>query len=153
MEGRRQIHILNGDALLERFPFDTPDVIVARECLVDGDVSSAHQVASLDGGGDASLDTSLDAFFQIRASFLQKQYGISPDEYAASTIAEFWKIREIPPESDINLWFEEDLFCQVNFWFCCTLIHEFFFNPANPLCQLRRPAACVSHQTETKHTV
>ena len=126
MKERRQFHILNGDALLERFPIDTPDIIVARECLVDGVVSGAPQGSSLDDG----LDATLDAFFHIRASFLQKHYGISPDEYATGTMAEFRKIREIPLSSDINLWFEEDLFCQVNFWFCCYLIHESFSNLA-----------------------
>jgi len=138
MKERRQFHILNGDALLERFPFDMPDIIVARECLVDGVVSGAPQGSSLDDGLDATLDDTLDAFFHIRASFLQKHYGISPDEYATGTMAEFRKIREIPLSSDINLWFEEDLFCQVNFWFCCYLIHESFSNlassanPSNP---------------------
>jgi hypothetical protein len=138
MKERRQFHILNGDALLERFPIDTPDIIVARECLVDGVVSGAPQGSSLDDGLDATLDDTLDAFFHIRASFLQKHYGISPDEYATGTMAEFRKIREIPLSSDINLWFEEDLFCQVNFWFCCYLIHESFSNlassanPSNP---------------------
>ena len=30
----------------------------------------------------------------------------------------------IPAGSEINLWFEDDLFCQVNFWFVCSLLQN-----------------------------
>ncbi len=36
---RKQYHILNGDSLKEQFPENIQgDIIVARECLVDGNV-------------------------------------------------------------------------------------------------------------------
>jgi hypothetical protein len=120
---KTEYHILNGDALKERFPSDLPgEIIVARECLVDGDVNAA----------------SLEDFFELRStniSNLHPEY--SPQDYYHHTVSEFEKIRRIPTESTVNLWFEDDLFCQVNLWFICSLLfnytigcHVFLVRPA-----------------------
>ena len=103
-----QYHILNGDAMKEQFPKQIPgEIIVTRECLIEGPV-----------GGD-----SLEEFFEIRSSFIQNAYGDFGDEdYDQKTVSEFSKMKNIPAASEINLWFEDDLFCQVNFWFVCSLL-------------------------------
>ncbi len=102
-------HILNGDALKDQFPESiTGQVIVARECTVDGDVQGEH----------------LEDFYASRISFLRDAYGIREDEYRDETITEFNKILDIPAGSEINLWFEDDLFCQCNLWFVADLIHK-----------------------------
>ena len=105
---KNQIHILNGDALRQRFPQQIEGVvIVLRECLVDGAVT-----------GD-----SLEEFYKVRARFISEVYGdYSIGDYYTDSVSEFEKIRNIPDKSEINLWFEDDLFCQVNFWFCINLI-------------------------------
>lgn len=110
----KQYHILNGDALRERFPKDLPGtVIVARECLVDGPVAS-H---------------SLDKFFRMRADFIADNYGgYQAKEYEYDVVEEFAKITNIPSEASVCLWFEDDLFCQVNCWFVAHLLHEFVPN-------------------------
>lgn len=106
----KEFHILNGDALEERFPDSVNgDIIVARECLVDGNVS-AH---------------SLDELFEMRASYLSEAYNSTEDFYFGSVVPEFEKIISLPSGSVINLWFEDDLFCQVNMWFVCSLIEEY----------------------------
>ncbi len=100
-------HILNGDCLKEQFPKEiNGELIVARECLVEGDVSG----------------TSLDEFWKNRANYLSKKYPENKSNYFLKTVPEFKKIISIPNDSEINLWFEEDLFCQVNLWFCAFLI-------------------------------
>ncbi len=103
-----QYHILNGDSLKEQFPKQIPGVIlVARECFVDGNVRS----------------TTLEELFEVRAAFIAQFYGdYSVEDYYANSVSEFEKIRKIPDGSEINLWFEDDLFCQVNFWFTVHLI-------------------------------
>lgn len=102
-------HILNGDALRERFPDAIAGIpIVAREALVDGPVAAA----------------TLPEFWQLRAAFLSTAYGGTIDDYFINTLAEFEKIQQIPPRSNIHLWFEDDLFCQVNFWFTAYLIRK-----------------------------
>ncbi|MBD8488855.1 DUF1835 domain-containing protein [Echinicola sp. CAU 1574] len=99
----KTFHILNGDALMSRFPSAFQgDVIVFRECLVDGDVS---------GESD-------EEFYQNRASFISRSYGeFTPESYFEMTVPELEKIKDIPKQSTVNLWFEDDLFCQVNCWY------------------------------------
>jgi len=105
----KQYHILNGDALKEQFPAEIEgNIIVARECLVDGPVESK----------------SLDEFYRTRAEFISTAYGgYSPEDYDG-TITEFEKVQAIPNNSELNLWFEDDLFCQVNLWFVAHLIAQ-----------------------------
>jgi hypothetical protein len=105
-----EFHILNGDALKEQFPDSFyGELIVARECLVDGDVSA----------------DSLDRLFELRAEYLSNAYDSEKGFYHNEVIPEFKKIISLPEHSVIHLWFEDDLFCQVNLWFVSHLIHNF----------------------------
>ena len=99
-------HILNGDALAHSFPdaYIEGEIIVVREALIDGDLT-----------GDTLLD-----FWQSRARFL----GVSESEYQKMVVTEFKKIIGAPQNSEFNLWFEYDLFCQVNMWFVLSLIND-----------------------------
>ncbi len=103
-------HILNGDALKKQFPQTIPGkVIVARECLVDGPVQ----------GGNLS------EFFKVRAQFISENYaGFTEQDYFQETVPEFLKIQNIPEQAAVHLWFEDDLFCQVNFWFVIHLLRQ-----------------------------
>jgi hypothetical protein len=102
-------HILNGDALAMQLEgcFDADELYICRECLIDGPVKA----------------DSLEDFFQMRIEYLSKTYEIDAVE-GEEALAEFDKIRSIPKNSKVYLWFEEDLFCQLNFWFCCSLLKE-----------------------------
>lgn len=103
-------HILNGDALLEQFPDSLEGTkIIARECLVDGPVTS----------------TSLEALFTLRAEFLSETYqACTRLEYEHDVVLQFKQIQQIPSGADIYLWFEDDLFCQVNKWFVLYLLQD-----------------------------
>lgn len=104
----KTFHILNGDALLDKFPADilTGEIIIARECLIDGPVA-----------GDTFED-----FCQTRADFIQDTYHEESDVYFNDVASEFARIKAIPAGSEVNFWFEDDLFCQINFWFCVSLL-------------------------------
>ena len=104
------VHILNGDALLEQFPRDLKGAsIVFRECLVDGPVTA----------------NSLNELYQKRSAFFAQTYQLcTPIEYEERIVSEFNKVQKIPNGSEINLWFEDDLFCQVNCWFVCYLLRD-----------------------------
>jgi hypothetical protein len=105
-----EVHILNGDALKSRLPATLPGrLIVMRECLVDGEPKGE----------------SLGDLFTNRITFLQKHYGISPKEYQRKTIPEIEQIIGLPAEAKVNLWFEDDLFCQVNLWFTAYLLDTY----------------------------
>lgn len=103
-------HILNGDALAQRFPDSIPGQrIIFRECLIDGPVNP----------------TASQELWQVREEFIQKNYSDgSKIDYRTYTYNEILKIKSIPPESQIYLWFEEDLFCQINLWFCLNYIKD-----------------------------
>jgi len=106
-----QYHILNGDALKAQFPATlSGEQIVLRECLVDGPVE-----------GD-----NLEKLLATRATFISEHYeGVTEAEYYEKILPEFQKIINIPLDSEVNLWFEEDLFCQVNFWFTIHLLQQY----------------------------
>ncbi len=73
-----------------------------RECLVDGDVT-----------GDT-----FDELLETRATFISESIeGVTKQDYFDKTATELSKLLSVSADTDINLWFEEDLFCQVNFWF------------------------------------
>lgn len=102
-------HILNGDSLLERFPSAIPGSrIVMRECLVDGPVEGE----------------TLETFYKNRAEFISTYEGCTSEDYFNTSIPEIKKIDVIPIGQEIYLWFEDDLFCQVNFWFVLHLLQE-----------------------------
>lgn len=107
---KQQYHIVNGDALKAQFPRQIlGEIIVARECFVDGDVTGS----------------TLEELFSTRAKFISGHYaGCSQEDYYQKTVPEFVKMQNISPNSDIYLWFEDDLFCQVNFWFVINLLNQ-----------------------------
>lgn len=104
----KQYHILNGDALKEQFPKNIyGEIIVARECLVDGPANGNN----------------LEELFKTRSKFISDNYdGYSEHDYYQKTVPEIYKIQNIADNAEINLWFEDDLFCQVNFWFTVDLL-------------------------------
>jgi len=118
---RKQYHILNGDSLRQQLPKQIlGETIVARECLVDGNVK-----------GD-----SLAELYRSRAEFICQNYqDISEIDYYEKTVREFQKTQNITDEADINLWFEDDLFCQVNLWFIVYLLLT--SNQKNPVFLVR----------------
>ena len=104
----KDVHILNGDALLEHFPQTISGTkLVMRECLVDGPV----------------IGSTLTDFYNTRAVFLAKHYPpTTPADYTEKSVSEFERMLEIPLGAAVHLWFEDDLFCQVNLWFVVHLL-------------------------------
>ena len=93
-------HILNGDCLAEQLRNTkiNQDFIICRECLIDGKV----------------VANSLAAFWAIRAKFITESYNASIEEYYENTVNELEKLKTLPDGSEVCLWFENDLFCQIN---------------------------------------
>lgn len=101
------VHILNGDALLRHFPTEIEGItIIMRECLVDGPVT-----------GD-----SLPEFFNNRQQFLSAYELEEPDYYLQYVLPELQKMIDLNQQERVYLWFEFDLFCQINLWFICSLM-------------------------------
>lgn len=99
-------NVLNGDSLAYSFPEAKieGDVIVVREALIDGDLSGGNR----------------HDFWQSRAKYI----GLTEREYHSKVVKEFEKIRNAPDNSAFSLWFEYDLFCQINMWFVISIINS-----------------------------
>jgi hypothetical protein len=103
-------HILNGDCLAEQLNQTSiqGQRIVCAECLIDGDVS-----------GDT-----LSEFWETRAKFISESYSGTRTEYFTKVVNAFDTILNLSEDAEVNLWFENDLFCQVNMWFVLSLIER-----------------------------
>lgn len=107
-------HILNGDALAWKFNKNIPgEIVVCRECMVEGPVNASTQ----------------EEFWMARAAFLMNEYedeDQDPDTRVAydGVVAEFSKLLNADHTSEVYLWFEHDLFCQANMWFCLDFIRR-----------------------------
>jgi hypothetical protein len=117
-----EIHVLNGDALREKFPYDEK-VIICRECLIEGPVSADN----------------MDQFWTKRATYIEHVFHESPKVYDEVVKNEISKLLDADPTASINLWFEHDLFCQVNMWFIVYFIRS--HDLKNPLYRVMPTAA------------
>ena len=101
-------HVLPGDAQVDAFKQSgiEGEILVCREALVEGDVS-----------GDT-----LDEFFINRAAFHNSTSDEDPANYNANVASQFRKLDDLSDVDEVNLWFEYELFCSVNLWFCCELL-------------------------------
>ena len=72
-------HILNGDALYERFPKQLEGaIIIFRECFIDIPLTGITE----------------EALMQDRATYLNERYGgISTDDYATKSLLQLQKIK------------------------------------------------------------
>ena len=96
-------HILNGDALAQKFPTEklTGQIIVIREAFIEGPLSPEFSKEHWDK----------------RAEFISTTYGAKRDDFIVQFLSQLQLLDSIKPEDEIYLWFEDDLFCQTNMWF------------------------------------
>jgi hypothetical protein len=104
------IHVLPGDAQVEVFRNTgiEGEIVVCREALVDGDVRA-------DG---------LEEFWSVREKYHTDTYPESRPTYRETVVTEFEKLIDLPAAAQVNLWFEYELFCHVNMWFCLWLLRD-----------------------------
>ncbi len=96
------LHILNGDALAEHFPTALPgERLVFRECLVDGPLRA---------------DTP-EQLCRMRGRWMEQAYGIPTAEHTALSRPCYRDLESVGADRSVVLWFEDDLFCQVNAWY------------------------------------
>lgn len=103
------LHITNGNALtdyLRELNF-TETILTWQEMLCEGPT-----IASIDSK----------EFFEIRAEFLKKTYDIEVDDKELQK--ELSKLDDVENISEINLWFEYDLFCHINLLGVINLLHQ-----------------------------
>lgn len=102
-----QLHILNGDAIVPEFRksgIEGP-IVIWREALCDGPVADSIQENS---------------FWEKRADYINT--ALDGEHYESKVITELDKIRDLSNYEEVVLWFEYDLFCQVNMLACLNFI-------------------------------
>ncbi len=101
-------HVLPGDSVAGEFKKTGIDgeMIVCREAFIAGPIDA---------------DT-LDDFWTERAHYILTEYGEDEIEYHEKVADELAKLSDLTAADEINLWFEYELFCSVNMWFCLSLL-------------------------------
>ncbi len=95
------LHISNGDSFTDKLatlPIKG-DIITWREMLCEGQTLSA--VGS-------------ETFWKTRFEFLNKNYKVSKSWFVEKTLKEYRSLCNHKQQDQIVLWFEYDLFCQIN---------------------------------------
>ena len=95
------LHITNGDAFTQRLATLNlkGDVITWREMLCEG--KTLTNVGS-------------ENFWKTRFEFLNKNYKVSKSWFIEKTLKEYRSLCNHKQQDNIVLWFEYDLFCQIN---------------------------------------
>ncbi|MGB5405081.1 MAG: DUF1835 domain-containing protein [Robiginitalea sp.] len=96
-----QLHITNGDFFTQRLKNlkFKGEIITWREMLCEGKTETS--VGS-------------EAFWKTRFEFLHKNYNISKSWFVEKTLKEYRSLCNHKQQDEIILWFEYDLFCQIN---------------------------------------
>ncbi len=105
----KTLHILNGDIsanILEKSSV-SGNIVVWREMLCEGKL---HK------------NVGSDEFWKARYDFFQNEMGVGKLEYFDKTIKELVKLEDLSDYKSVFLWFEFDLFCQVNLIALCTYL-------------------------------
>ncbi|THD67902.1 DUF1835 domain-containing protein [Robertkochia marina] len=95
------LHITNGDSMtgsLMRLELKG-DIITWREMLCEG---------------KTTIDVGSESFWRQRFEFLHSRYKVSKQNFIDLTLKEYRNLCNHKKQQEIVLWFEDDLFCQVN---------------------------------------
>ncbi|NND15798.1 MAG: DUF1835 domain-containing protein [Eudoraea sp.] len=96
-----QLHITNGDSFTERLKsLDiSGDIVTWREMLCEGKTES---------------NVGSESFWKTRFEFLSKNYKVTKTWFVEKTLKEYRSLCNHKQQDQIILWFEYDLFCQIN---------------------------------------
>ena len=103
-------HVLPGDAQVEEFRKTglEGELIVFREALIAGPIEEAN----------------IDEFWDRRARFILSEYGEDEIDYQEKVADELLRLEDVGERDEVNLWFEFELFCSVNYWFCLNQLKD-----------------------------
>ncbi len=96
-----QLHITNGDNFtlkLQELKFKG-DIITWREMLCEGKTET---------------NVGSESFWKTRFEYLHKNYNVSKSWFIEKTLKEYRSLCNHKQQDEIVLWFEYDLFCQIN---------------------------------------
>jgi len=103
-------HVLPGDAQIDAFKQTRLEgnVIICREALMHGPIDA----------------TDLEQFWNERARYIVAEYGEDEIAYHDNVARQLADLQDVESGDEVNLWFEYELFCSVNMWFCLYLLKD-----------------------------
>jgi hypothetical protein len=103
-------HVLPGDAQVEEFRKTgiEGELIVFREAFITGPIDEVN----------------VDEFWDARARFILSEYGEDVIDYHEKVADELLRLDDVEPGDEVSLWFEFELFCSVNMWFCLAQLNH-----------------------------
>ena len=124
--GTSILHILNGDSSAYLFGRSGLEgqTAIWREMLVDG--PCLDEVGSED-------------FWRVREEFFAQQLKVESGDYRSKVVAEWQKIEQWKQAKEVVLWFEFDLFCQINLLALCAYFAQFESAKVSLICVGHRP--------------
>ena len=96
-----QLHITNGDNFTERL----------RKLKYKGEIITWREMLC---EGKTETNVGSEAFWKTRFEFLHKNYNVSKSWFVEKTLKEYRSLCNHKQQDEIILWFEFDLFCQIN---------------------------------------
>ena len=96
-----QLHITNGDSFTHRL----------KKLKLKGEIITWREMLC-EGKTETSVGS--EAFWKTRFEFLHKNYNISKSWFVEKTLKEYRSLCNHKQQEEIILWFEYDLFCQIN---------------------------------------
>ncbi|NJB69984.1 hypothetical protein GGR42_000446 [Saonia flava] len=95
------LHITNGDSFTKKL----------KSLNIDGDVITWREMLC---EGKTLTNVGSESFWKTRFEFLNKNYKVSKSKFIELTLKEYRSLCNHKKEDQIVLWFEYDLFCQIN---------------------------------------
>ena len=89
-------HILNGDALAEKFPAKKipGKLVVIREAFIEGPLSTELSKT----------------YWDKRSVFVAAAYDATKEDYEIQFLSQLQLMDSLKPDDEVCLWFEDDLF-------------------------------------------
>lgn len=95
------LHITNGDVTTQRL----------QKLNIEGDIITWREMLC---EGKTSVDVGSEDFWKTRFDFLKTTYKVTKKKFIDYTLKEYRNLCNQKQQDEIVLWFEYDLFCQVN---------------------------------------
>ncbi len=109
----KTVHILNGDSTADIIKDSgvSGDLIIWREMLCEGPLSN---------------HVGHDEFWGLRYAYFENELKVSKLDYYDKVIKQLIPIEDLTHFDEVVLWFEYDLFCQVNLMGLCTYLLNYY---------------------------
>ncbi|MBC9796324.1 DUF1835 domain-containing protein [Sinomicrobium weinanense] len=95
------LHITNGDGFTSHL----------KELKLEGEIITWREMLC---EGRTMTEVGSESFWKARFEFLNKNYKISKTNFIEATLKEYRRLCNQKSQEEIVLWFDEDLFCQIN---------------------------------------